>query len=226
MIILAIDTALAAASACVLDGSTSEVLARETIAMSRGQDQAIVPLIDRVVAATHGGAPALQRVAVTVGPGSFTGIRIGISAARAIGLALDVPVVGVSTLAAYAAPLVLERSEGVVAAAIDARNGKVFVAAFAGGRPVVAPRVCSPREAVRAMGSGPLWLTGPSAPALAIEAWGMGLTAEVVGAVAEPDIAFVARLGIAADPQIAQPRPSYLRAPDVKPPASPAVAMS
>ena len=224
MIVLAIDTALAAASACVLDGSTSEVLSRETIAMSRGQDQAIMPLIDRVVAATPGGAQALQRVAVTVGPGSFTGIRIGISAARAIGLALDVPVVGVSTLAAYAAPVVLDKSEGIVAVAIDARNGNVFVAAFANGRPVVAPRVCSPREAVRAMGSGPLWLAGPSAHALAIEAWGIGLSAEVIGTIAEPDISYVARLGLAADPQIAPARPSYLRAPDVKPPASAAVA--
>lgn len=220
MRILAIDTALAAASACVYDSDAAEVIARETVAMDRGQDQALLPLIDRV---TAGGAKALDRVAVTVGPGSFTGIRIGISAARAIGLALNIPVVGVSTLAAYAAPVVLDKTEGVVAAAIDARHGRVFVAAFANGRPVVAPRVCSPREAVRAMGAGPLWLTGPSAPALAIEAWGIGLTAEVVGAAAEPDVSFVARLGIAADPNVAKPEPSYLRAPDVKPPASAAL---
>jgi tRNA threonylcarbamoyl adenosine modification protein YeaZ len=220
MRILAIDTALAAASACVYDGDAAEVIARETVAMDRGQDQALLPLIDRV---TAGGAKGLDRVAVTVGPGSFTGIRIGISAARAIGLALNIPVVGVSSLAAYAAPVVLDKTEGVVAAAIDARHGRVFVAAFANGRPVVAPRVCSPREAVRAMGAGPLWLTGPCAPALAIEAWGIGLTAEVVGGTAEPDVGFVARLGIAADPSVAKPHPSYLRAPDVKPPASAAL---
>lgn len=217
MKILAIDTALAAASACVYDSETGEVLARETAAMQRGQDQALLPLIDR---ATGGGMKSLERVAVTVGPGSFTGIRIGISAARAIGLALNIPVVGVSTLAAYAAPVVLDKTDGVVAAAIDARHERVFVAAFANGRPVVAPRVCSPREAVRAMGAGPLWLTGPSAPALATEARAIGLTAEVVGDLAEPDIAFVARLGAAADPNVARPQPSYLRAPDVKPPAS------
>src|SRR5487761_2591273 len=153
MRILAIETALAAASACVFDSARPDTIAQESIAMIRGQDQAIVPLIDRVVAAAGGGVKSIERIAVTVGPGSFTGIRIGISAARAIGLALGVPVVGVSTLAAYAAPVVLDKSDGVVAAAIDARQGRVFVAAFANGRPVIAPRVLTPREAVRAMGS-------------------------------------------------------------------------
>ncbi|MDE2361649.1 MAG: tRNA (adenosine(37)-N6)-threonylcarbamoyltransferase complex dimerization subunit type 1 TsaB [Hyphomicrobiales bacterium] len=221
MRILALDTALAAASACVFDGASGEMLASETLPMNRGQDQAILPLIDRVVRASGQGSSTLDRVAVTVGPGSFTGIRIGISAARAIGLALDAPVVGVSTLAAYAAPLVLEKSEGVVAAGIDARHGRVFVAAFASGQPVVAPRCCAPREAVRAMGAGPLWLTGPASPVLGLEALAMGLEAEIVGNPSYPDIVYVARLGIAADPQIALARPSYLRSPDVKPPPAP-----
>jgi tRNA threonylcarbamoyladenosine biosynthesis protein TsaB len=224
MRILAIDTSLAAASACVLDAG-SEPLARETIWLERGHDQTIVPLIDRVVSSVEGGARSIRRVAVTVGPGSFTGIRIGISAARAIGLALGVPVVGVSTLAAYVAPIALDWSEGIVAAGIDARHGRLFVAAFANGKPVFPPRVASPREAVRAMGSGPLRLVGPSAAALAIEAWEMGLAAEVVDSAAAPDIASVARLGLVADPSTAPPRPLYLRAPDVKP-AEPAPAFA
>lgn len=225
MIILAIDTSLAAASACIYDSSKSEVLAQETVAMDRGQDQAILPMIDRIVAKGAGSASGIQRIAVAVGPGSFTGIRIGISAARAIGLALDAPVVGVSTLAAYAAPFVLEKSSGVVAAAIDARHGRVYVTALAAGRPVVAPRVCFPKEAVRAMGSGPLWLCGPSAAAIAVEARAIGLPAEIVGESPNPDISFVARLGQVADPASAPARPAYMRAPDVKPPApSPHVA--
>src|SRR5574337_384660 len=114
MRILAIDTSLAAASACVLEGGSAPI-ARETIWLERGHDQTIVPLIDRVVGAA-GGLKAIGRVAVTVGPGSFTGIRIGVSAARAIGLALGVPVVGVSTLAAYVAPIAVDWSDGIVAA--------------------------------------------------------------------------------------------------------------
>ena len=224
MRILAIDTALGAASACVLDSARPEPLARETVWIARGHDQSIIPMIDRVVCATEGGRGAIERVAVTVGPGSFTGIRVGISAARAIGLALGVPVVGVSTLAAYAAPIVLDWNEGVVAAAIDARHDKIYVAAFANGRAIVTPRIAAPREAVRAMGSGPLRLVGSGAAALAIEAWAMGVSAEVVGDAGAPDIAFVARLGLAADPQAAPARPHYLKAPDVKAPQSAAVS--
>ena len=103
MKILAIDTALGAASACLFDAVSNEVLARETIWLDRGHDQAIIPLVDRVIA-DRGGPSLIERIAVTVGPGSFTGIRVGISAARAIGLAVGVPVVGVSTLSAYVAP--------------------------------------------------------------------------------------------------------------------------
>ena len=222
MKILAIDTALGAASACLFDAATNEALARETIWLDRGHDQAIIPLIDRVVAG-QGGPSAIDRIAVTVGPGSFTGIRVGISAARAIGLARSVPIVGVSTLSAYVAPIMLDWSDGVAAAAVDARHGRIFVAAFAGGNPIIAPRISAPREAVRAMGSGPLRLAGSSAAALAIEAWSMGVAAEVVSDAKAPDIAFVARLGAAADPASAPPRPLYLKAPDVKPPESAAV---
>lgn len=217
MKILAIDTALGAASACLFESASNQVLARETVWLERGHDQTIVPLIDRVVA-EGGGRASLDRVAVTVGPGSFTGIRVGISAARSIGLALGAPVVGVSTLAAYVAPLLLDRSDGVAACAIDARHGRIYVTAFAGGNQIIAPRIAAPREAVRAMGSGPLRLVGSGAAALAIEAWSMGVAAEVVSDAAAPDIAFVARLGAAAETQSAPPRPFYLKAPDVKPP--------
>ena len=214
MKILAIDTALGAASACLFDAVSNEVLARETIWLDRGHDQAIIPLVDRVIA-DRGGPSLIERIAVTVGPGSFTGIRVGISAARAIGLAVGVPVVGVSTLSAYVAPIMLEWSDGVAAAAIDARHGRIYVAALAGGAQIIAPRIAAPREAVRAMGSGPLRLAGSSAAALAIEAWSMGVAAEVVSDAKAPDIAFVARLGAAADPGSAPPRPLYLKAPDV-----------
>jgi tRNA threonylcarbamoyladenosine biosynthesis protein TsaB len=215
MRILAIDTSLAAASACIFDGG-SEAVARETVWLDRGHDKTILPLVDRVVNAAEGGVKAIQRIAVTVGPGSFTGIRIGVSAARALGLALGVPVVGVSTLAAYVAPIALDWSDGIVAAGIDARHGRLFVAAYANGKPIFPPRVALPHEAVRALGSGPLRLTGPGAPALAIEAWDMGMAAEVVDSAGAPDIVAVARLGLAADPVTAPPRPLYLRAPDVK----------
>ncbi|MGB6324897.1 MAG: tRNA (adenosine(37)-N6)-threonylcarbamoyltransferase complex dimerization subunit type 1 TsaB, partial [Methylocella sp.] len=155
MKILAIDTALPAISACVLDDGADSPEAIETIAMERGHAEALLPLIDRVMARVAGGFASLDRVAVTVGPGSFTGLRVGIAAARAIGIACKIPVTGVSTLAALAAPLILEQKPGLVAAAIDARRGNVFLAAFGpDGRAVLAPRIAPAREAVRSLGAG------------------------------------------------------------------------
>ncbi|MGB8900488.1 MAG: tRNA (adenosine(37)-N6)-threonylcarbamoyltransferase complex dimerization subunit type 1 TsaB, partial [Methylocella sp.] len=139
MKILAIDTALLAISACVLDDGADSPEAIETIAIERGHAEALLPLIDRVMVRVEGGFASLGRVAVTVGPGSFTGLRVGIAAARAIGIACKIPVAGVSTLAALAAPLILEQRPGLVAAAIDARRGNVFFAAFGpDGRAVLA----------------------------------------------------------------------------------------
>src|SRR5947209_1526185 len=224
MRILAIDTALPACSACVLDSEAAEPVSSETIPMARGHAEALMPLIERVIAHAEGGFASLERVAVTVGPGSFTGIRVGLSAARAIGVARHVPVAGVSTLAALAAPLILEGADGVVVAAIDALHGSVYITGYSpGGRTILSPRHAPVRDAVRALGAGPLRITGSGAPMLAIEAWSMGLKAEVLGERIAPDIAYVARLGIAADPASAPARPLYLKAPDAKPQQAPVI---
>jgi tRNA threonylcarbamoyladenosine biosynthesis protein TsaB len=103
MLILAIDTALDACSAAVLDTSANKTLAIESQAMKRGHAEALMPLIARVMAASGAAFAALDRIAVTTGPGSFTGLRVGLSAARGIALAANKPVVGLTTLTAYAA---------------------------------------------------------------------------------------------------------------------------
>lgn len=217
MKILAIDTALQAVSACVLDDAAKAPESLETMAMERGQAEALLPLIDRVMARVDGRFESLDRVAVTVGPGSFTGLRIGIAAARAIGLACKIPVVGISTLAAIAAPLILDQAPGLVVPAIDARKGNVFFAAFGPyGRAVVASRMATAREAVRALGAGPVRLAGPGAQLLAIEAQSAGTEAEIARDGAGAEIVFVAKLGLLADPATAVPRPLYLMAPSAK----------
>jgi len=217
MRILAIDTALPAISACVLDEGAESPESIETIAMERGHAEALLPLIERVMARVEGGFASLDRVAVTVGPGSFTGLRVGIAAARAIGVACKVPVIGVSTLAALAAPLMLEQKPGLVAVAIDARHGNVYFAAFGpDGRATSAPRVLPPREAVRSLGAGPVWLAGSGAAQLAIEASAAGTEIEIAREYTGLDIVFVAKLGLLADPALAPPRPLYLKAPDAK----------
>ena len=218
MKILAIDTALPAVSVCVLADGAAAPESAETVAMERGHAEALLPMIDRVMARVDGGFSALDRVAVTVGPGSFTGLRVGIAAGRAIGIACGIPTVGVSTLAALAAPLILDEKPGLVGVAIDARHGNVYFAAFeADGRTYRAPHLTSVREAIRSLGAGPIRLAGSGAPMLAIEAWSIGIAAEVAGSTTAPDIGFVARLGLLADPALAPARPLYLKPPDAKP---------
>jgi tRNA threonylcarbamoyl adenosine modification protein YeaZ len=217
MKILAIDTALGATAACVLEAGADAPESAESIVMERGHAEALLPLVERVLARVEGGIAAVDRIAVTVGPGSFTGIRIGIAAARAFGLARQAPVVGVSTLAALAAPLVADRRAGLAVVAIDARHGSIWVQAFAaGGRTLMTPRLAGIRETVRALGSGPFRVAGSGAPALAADAKLIGITAEMAGPVEAPDIGWVARLGLAADPETAPAKPLYLKAPDAK----------
>lgn len=221
MRILAIDTALGACSACVLEegsGTEGETLLHESIALERGHAEALLPLVARVMAGVPGGFAALDRVAVTVGPGSYTGLRVGISAARAIGLAAGKPIVGVSTLSALLAPMVAAETRRLLAAAIDARHGHIYLHAIApGGRTVVAPTLVSVRDAVRLIGSGPVLVSGSGAPALAAEATALRGSAAVFDAPAAADVAWVARLGLAAAPEAALPKPLYLRAPDARP---------
>lgn len=216
--VLAIDTALGACSACVVDAGNSEPLSHESMPMERGHAEALLPLIDRVVSSLEGGFESLDRVAVTIGPGSYTGLRVGIAAARAIGLAAGVPVVGVSTLSGLIAALMSSDQRHLLAAAIDARHGHIYLQVMApGGRIVVPPSFLGLRDAVRLLGSGPVRLIGSAAQALAAEALTQGIEALVAGTAPAPEITFVARLGALADPAHALPKPLYLRGPDAKP---------
>src|ERR1700716_2478822 len=126
MLILAIDTALDACAAAVLDTGTTQLIAQESQPMKRGHAEALMPLIARVMKASGVTFAALDRIAVTTGPGSFTGLRVGLSAARGIARAADRPAVGLTTLTAYAAPFVSENSEHPILSAIDARHDHVY----------------------------------------------------------------------------------------------------
>jgi tRNA threonylcarbamoyladenosine biosynthesis protein TsaB len=216
--ILAIDTALNACSACVVSDDMAEPLARETLELERGHAEALLPLVDRVMSQIDGQFSSLGRVAVTIGPGSYTGLRVGIAAARAVGLATGVPVVGVTTLSALIAAFVSSDRRGLLGAAIDARHGQVYFQLVApGGRTVIPPSLMAIREAVRLIGSGPVTLIGSGGPAVATEALAVGVDAVAPAVPAAPEIAWVARLGLAADPAQALPKPLYLRGPDAKP---------
>lgn len=218
MLILAIDTALDACAAAVLDTGTSKVIAMESQAMKRGHAEALMPLLARVMKETGIPFAALDRIAVTSGPGSFTGLRVGLSAARGIGLAAGKPVVGLTTLSTYAAPIVSEGGEQPVISAIDARHDQVYLQVVSGdGSSLVRPKVASVEEALSASRFGAPYLVGNAAAILAARWPSDAPPPFKVDAQPAPDIIWVAWLGAAVNADTAPATPYYLRAPDAKP---------
>jgi len=217
MLILAIDTALDACSAGVLDTDAGKLIALESQPMKRGHAEALMPLIARVIKQAGIAFASFDRIAVTTGPGSFTGLRVGLSAARGIALAANKTVVGLTTLAAYAAPVVTDNAEQPVISAIDARHDQVYFQVVSGdGRSLIRPRVAPIEEALRASRFGAPHLVGNAAGILA-DRWPTdALPPFRVDAQPAPDIAWVAWLGAAVNPDTAPARPYYLRAPDAK----------
>jgi len=221
MLILAIDTALDACAAAVLDTDADALVVQASLPMKRGHAEALMPLIVQTMQSARLSFMALDRIAVTTGPGSFTGLRVGISAARGIALATGRPAVGLTTLSAYAAPIVSTNKSDPIISAIDARHDRVYFQIVAGdGSPLVRPEVASIDEAIAASCFGAPCLVGNAAKTLA-DRWPKDAPAPVaIDTQAAPDIAWVARLGAAADPETTPARPFYLRAPDAKPTAT------
>jgi tRNA threonylcarbamoyladenosine biosynthesis protein TsaB len=217
MRVLAIDTALEACSAALLDTGQSAPLARQSRVMTRGHAEALLPLISDVMVQAELDFSEIDRVAVTTGPGSFTGLRVGLSAARGIGLAAGKPVVGLTTLAALAAPYIAADDTTSVAVAIDARHNHVYLQIFGpAGRTLVAPRILPVADAAHAAAAAPVRLVGSGASMLTT-AWPKALPPLSVDERRAPEIDWVARLGAAANESQSAPKPLYLRAPDAQP---------
>lgn len=212
MIVLAIDTTLGACSAAVMDGCV--ILASVSEPMQRGHQERLAPLVAETMTAAGLGFGELDRIGVTVGPGSFTGLRVGLAFAKGLALALDIPCVGVGGLEALAAS---RPGEGVTAAVVDAGRGQIYLQLFDAGVARGAPEVAAVEEAPerirRLAGDGPLILLG-SAAALAERMTGASFVL-----LTAPDPVAVARLAAAAPAPAAPPQPLYLRAPDARLPA-------
>ena len=209
MIVLALDTCLAACSAAV--SRDGEILAALSEPMTRGHQERLASMAGEAMAAAGLAFADLDRIGVTVGPGSFTGLRVGLAFAKGLALALGRPCVAVGTLEALAAGQTADRS--AVAAVIDAGRGRVYLQLFRDGSTVCGPDSLEAQVAlariVEICPSGDIAVTGPGAGLLLdalphARAWPQ--------AVPEPGA--VARLAAGADPL--PPRPLYLRAPDAK----------
>ncbi|MGD9921409.1 MAG: tRNA (adenosine(37)-N6)-threonylcarbamoyltransferase complex dimerization subunit type 1 TsaB [Pseudorhodoplanes sp.] len=217
MLVLAIDTALEACSAAIFDSDQGAIIASESEIMSRGHAEALIPLLQGLIGQTGLDFHALDRIAVTVGPGSFTGLRVGIAAARGIALAAKKEVVGVTTLAALAAPYIEADPKLPVAAAIDGRHRHVYFELYGPqGRVLLSQRIIPVEEAVRASAGASAALVGSGAQMMA-EIWPDPTQLPPLDERQAPDIGWVARLGARTRPQDAPPKPLYLRPPDAHP---------
>jgi tRNA threonylcarbamoyladenosine biosynthesis protein TsaB len=209
--ILAVETCLGACSVALREGET--LLGHTWQTMDRGHAEALAPMVQAMMA-EHGFA-ALDRLAVTVGPGTFTGQRVGLSFMRGLRLALNKPLIGVTSLEAMAAAASAESGMARIAVLHDARRDEVYLSLVADGA-AAPPRVLAFNDAIQAVRAfGPCVLAGTGAPA-AKEQLGDGF---IPSTVRQPDAAVVARLAAArpAPPADAPPpAPLYLRAPDAK----------
>jgi tRNA threonylcarbamoyl adenosine modification protein YeaZ len=143
-------------------------------------------------------------------------LRVGIAAARGLGLAAGKPVVGLSTLSAFAAPFLAADASLPVVVAIDARHDHVYLQVWAsGGEVLITPCVVPIAEAVRLSAVGAPCLTGNAANILAA-AW-RGVPPSAVEQRAAPDIDWLARAGAAMAEEGSPPKPLYLRPPDAQP---------
>jgi tRNA threonylcarbamoyladenosine biosynthesis protein TsaB len=219
MKILAFDTTAGACSAAVL-GADGAVLAHRREILVRGHAEILMPMVREVLSAAAFDVAALDLLAVTTGPGAFTGIRIGLAAARGLALASGRPLVGVTSLEAVAASVPpAERAGRALLVAIDSRRGDFFVEIFdAAGRTLVAAGAVAPGNLSRMAPSGDFLLAGDAALRAAEILTASGRTVAFAGDCGPPDAVAVARLARIrwpADRPRSVPQPTYLRAPDV-----------
>jgi tRNA threonylcarbamoyladenosine biosynthesis protein TsaB len=222
VIVLGLDTALGACSVALLaDGQT---LAHDHRAMLRGHAEALAPMVEALMREARLGFAALDRIAVTTGPGTFTGQRVGLAFARALRVALNKPAIGVTTLDVMAVEALTKTRVPWAIAAADAKRGEIYLGArSAKGETLLFPELIAiesvlARVAVLAkFYGGEFALAGTASEFIGPLLTQAGLQ-PLDSLLRQPDAIFVARLAADA-PAGPPPKPLYLRAPDAKLPA-------
>jgi tRNA threonylcarbamoyladenosine biosynthesis protein TsaB len=207
MLVLGIDTALGAASAAVVEDGVR--LAALQHPMERGHQEAISGLARNALLAAGRPPRGIDRVGVVVGPGSFTGLRVGIAFAKGFALALGRPCVGVD---AFAALLASAPAKGWTATVIDGGRGRIHLMVSRDGEPLAPPETHNLEgllERLRDI-ARPLRILGPAASLVEAPS-GMDIQP-----LAYPDPYAVADLAARAVSPLAPPAPLYLRGADAK----------
>lgn len=217
--ILALDSAVGACSVAIGEAG-GRAVAHRFERMDRGQSERLAPMIAETVTEAGLEFGSIARIAVTRGPGAFTGIRLGLSAARGLALALAIPVVGFTTTEVLAAAQPARPDGMPLLVAIDSKRGDFHVQIFVDGK-AWPPRSMSGEDIIALLETqGPAMLAGDAVERLGALLAEAGVAFHVSGGPRLPDAATIVRL-CGADgfsPDLAAPEPLYLRPPDVSPP--------
>ncbi|MGH2834499.1 MAG: tRNA (adenosine(37)-N6)-threonylcarbamoyltransferase complex dimerization subunit type 1 TsaB [Solirubrobacteraceae bacterium] len=225
MIVLSIDTSTSATTVglALADGRVLEARDDPSPTEHPGHATRLLELVDGLLTRGDLDYSQLQRIAVGLGPGTFTGLRVGVATARGLAHSLALDLVGVSSLAALAVSALAECQQGAggVLAVIDARRGEAFVAAYAGERQLSAPQALSPAALVdllQELPGGPWLAVGDGALRFERELRDAG--AVVPGKDSQLHlISAVALCDLALNAPIPEPRmilPEYCRRPDAE----------
>ncbi|HEY1711053.1 MAG TPA: tRNA (adenosine(37)-N6)-threonylcarbamoyltransferase complex dimerization subunit type 1 TsaB [Rhizomicrobium sp.] len=213
MKILGVDTCFGACSVAILDNGRT--LAHRFASMDRGHAEVLAPMVDEAM--QEAGIPyaALDRLAVTVGPGTFTGQRIGLAFMRGLRVALKKPLAGITSLETMAQQASAEANIPLAVALHDARRDEVYLEIVKNGVSVFPPAVLLFDDAMKTVagyaGRARIVLCGTAAPRA-----GDVLANAELSPVRQPDALWTARLAASRETSDQPPRPLYLRAPDAK----------
>jgi tRNA threonylcarbamoyladenosine biosynthesis protein TsaB len=217
MNILALDTTTSACSVALL---ADEIEVSRSVMMERGHAEALLPMVKDVLNEASWTFADIDTVAVTIGPGAFTGLRIGLAAARGIALAAGIPCVGITSLEAVAEAIGFQERDGrALLVTLDSKRADVFAQVFdAVGQPLGPPVAVSLDGLLDIVPARPLLVAGTAAPTAVDSLAQRGVDAVRASGTGCPhakDVARVAARLVAAGKKTDQPpSPLYLRPPD------------